>query len=153
MVAYGEDFDVWDEFPGWGRVSKTAVSPVTVRQYLEPGDEEALWSPAHRPGWRKHAWWRTPISTSHYFRKPSANSRGVLFSRYQNTLEEALARREQFAVVVDSVFDMEHYFPVEQDQSKGTVLVELEVGGATRVTRREGPRLYFSQFFGPETRP
>ncbi|MCW5940006.1 MAG: hypothetical protein KF884_10190 [Fimbriimonadaceae bacterium] len=160
MVAYGEDFDVWDELPGWGRVSQRALSVSMVKGYLGAGGEDNLWSPAHRPGWRRHASSRNLLGTSHWWSRPSESNRGTLFPCldnrtpcYRNTLEEAVAREERYAVVIDQVFDMEHYYPVENDQSKGAVLVELEVGGATHVTRRSVPRFRFEQWFGQETNP
>jgi hypothetical protein len=151
MVAYGEDFDVWDEFPGWGRVGSGAICSGMVSYYLE--DQEALWSPLHRDGWRRHSWTSRPIKSAHFWRKPSSQDRGVLFQKYRNTLEEASARGETYAVVVDQVFDMEHYFPVERDQSLGAVLVELEAGGSTKVTRRAVPRVTFEFAFAREVSP
>ncbi|MCW5940008.1 MAG: hypothetical protein KF884_10180 [Fimbriimonadaceae bacterium] len=153
MVAYGEDFDVWDELPGWGRVSSGAVCPVMVKYFLGEGELEALWSPAHRPGWRADSLTKKPVVSSHFWRKPVVSDRGVLFQKYRNALEEANARGESYAIVVDQVFDMEHYFPVERDQSRGAVLVELEVGGAVNVTRRAVPRVDIEFAFHQEAIP
>lgn len=152
MVAYGEDHDVWEALPGWGRVHPSAICPSMLLPYAEDRLEPALWSPAHVPGHVYRAGTGRKLGTGIYWRRVGQGPvhKSVLFpdTVYSSTLEEAIARQGEYALVVDPVYDMVHYFPAERDPDKGAVLVELQVNGQVKVTRRQNPpRLRFEQWF------